>query len=196
MTAGSELATTQGKAYLVESIPMGLENLRVTEGVGYTGEVLKRLTDSAQESIDLTAMYWALTPNPEGQDDKGFTVDELLEKYGASEGQALFAALKAAARRGVRIRIIESPGFDPSSDESRMLKDAFPEQVKIHRINMENWYGSGIMQQKFWIFDQRGIYLGSANMDWKSLTQVKEIGIAVEGSPDVARELGRYYDTW
>jgi len=173
-----------------------MEDLKATQGVGYTGEVLKRLTDSAQESIDLTAMYWALTPNPEGPDDKGFSVDKLLEAYGAREGQALFTALKEAAGRGVCIRIIESPGFDPSSDESGMLQDAFPQQVTIHKINMKDWYGSGIMHQKLWIFDQRNIYLGSANMDWKSLTQVKEIGIAVENSPEVAAELGRYYDTW
>ena len=188
--------TSSPKAYLVESIPTGMDDLKVTEGVGYTGAVLKQLTDNAQESIDLTAMYWALRPNPGRDDEKGFLVEELIEKFGADEGQALFDALKAAAGRGVRIRIIESPGFDSSDDESKVLQYASPGQIEIHRINMEDWYGSGIMHQKLWIFDGKSVYLGSANMDWKSLSQVKEIGIVVEDNVEIAGEMGRYFDTW
>ena len=39
------------------------------------------------------------------------------------------------------------------------------------------------MHQKIWIFDARHIYLGSANMDWKSIAQVKEMGVVVEDCP-------------
>src|SRR6266481_2663782 len=51
-------------AYLVESIPKGLEDLRGTPGVAYTEDVLVRLTSNAKSSIDLTAMYWALLADP------------------------------------------------------------------------------------------------------------------------------------
>lgn len=30
----------------------------------------------------------------------------------------------------------------------------------------------GVLHSKFWIVDGKHIYLGSANMDWRSLTQV------------------------
>ena len=120
-----------------------------------------------------------------------------MEKFGANEGQALFDALKAAAGRGVKIRIIQSPGFEASDyDEAKSLQYASPQHVEIHTINMRDWYGNGIMHQKLWIFDHKTIYLGSANMDWKSLTQVKELGIVVEDNIEVAAELGRYFDTW
>ncbi len=31
---------------------------------------------------------------------------------------------------------------------------------------------SGVLHTKFWIVDKKHIYIGSANMDWRSLTQV------------------------
>jgi phospholipase D3/4 len=30
----------------------------------------------------------------------------------------------------------------------------------------------GVLHTKFWVVDQTHFYLGSANMDWRSLTQV------------------------
>lgn len=30
----------------------------------------------------------------------------------------------------------------------------------------------GVLHSKFWVVDGRHIYMGSANMDWRSLTQV------------------------
>lgn len=35
-----------------------------------------------------------------------------------------------------------------------------------------DWWGSGIVHAKVWISDRRDVYIGSANNDWKSLTQV------------------------
>jgi hypothetical protein len=66
----NELAPAAARACLVESIPMGLEDLRGTPGVQYTEEALVRLTRAAQSTIDLTAMYWALLPDP-ASDDTG-----------------------------------------------------------------------------------------------------------------------------
>src|SRR5215813_5592838 len=95
-------------AYLVESIPKGLEDLRGTPGVAYTEDVLVQLTSKAKSSIDLTAMYWALLANPSSDDEKGFTPEE-LDAMGAGAGRVLYEALRAATQRGVRIRILQSP---------------------------------------------------------------------------------------
>lgn len=61
------------KAYLVESIPRGMDDLRETRGVEYTEKVLKRLTDRAEKTIDVTAMYWNLLPHVDGSDESGFS---------------------------------------------------------------------------------------------------------------------------
>lgn len=36
----------------------------------------------------------------------------------------------------------------------------------------------GVLHSKFWIVDGRHVYVGSANMDWRSLTQVSP-GVAL-----------------
>lgn len=187
--------STSARATLVESIPTGLEDLRGTPLIEYTKDVLVRLVRAAQSTIDLTAMYWSLLPNFETE-DKGFT-QEKLDEMGAGAGRTLLAALHEAAGRGVRIRILESPGFSAAKPESATLKEAFPEQVEIHSIKMGNWYGGGgIMHQKIWIFDGAHLFLGSANMDWKSITQVKEMGVVVEDCPTLAADATKYFEGW
>jgi phospholipase D3/4 len=192
----SELAPAAARACLVESIPVGLEDLRGSPGVQYTGDVLVRLTRAAQFTIDLTAMYWALLPDPAGDDEKGFA-DSQLEAMGAGAGRALYQALRDAAARGVTIRILQSPGFSGQKQESDTIREEFPDRISIHSVDMAKWYGgSGIMHQKIWIFDARHLYLGSANMDWKSISQVKEMGVAVEDCPELGIDAGKYFDTW
>src|SRR6202167_2355560 len=115
---------------------------------------------------------------------------------GADSGRALYAALCDAAGRGVSIRILQSPGFSGQKQESDDLREQFPKQVSIHEIYMSKWYGGGIMHQKIWIFDSVHLYLGSANMDWKSLTQVKEMGVAIEHCPELAADATKYFDSW
>lgn len=41
----------------------------------------------------------------------------------------------------------------------------------IRTVNMRD-LTSGVLHTKFWIVDKKHIYIGSANMDWRSLTQV------------------------
>src|SRR5215467_1668480 len=183
-------------AYLVESIPKGLEDLRGTPGVAYTEDVLVQLTSRAKSSIDLTAMYWALLVDPGSDDEKGFTPEQ-LDAMGAGAGRALYEALRAAAQRGVHIRILQSPGFSSPRQESDALQADFPDRISIHSVEMGKWYGGGgIMHQKVWIFDRRHLYLGSTNMDWKSITQVKEMGVVVEDCPELAADAGRYFEAW
>ena len=184
------------KTALVESIPKGLEDLRSTPGVQYTEDVLVRLVGGARATIDLTAMYWALLPDPQGDDEKGFT-DAQFTAMGAGTGRALYDALGAAAARGVKIRILQSPGFSGEKQESDLLRSNYPTAVAIQQVQMGDWYGGGgIMHQKIWVFDKRHIYLGSANMDWKSIMQVKEMGVVVEDCPDLAADATKYFEGW
>lgn len=65
--------------------------------------------------------------------------------------------------------------------------------VKSVTLLLDKWWGSGIVHAKVWISDNRDVYIGSANNDWKSLTQVKEVGIYLVGCPKVARKVGVYF---
>ena len=95
------------------------------------------------------------------------------------------------------IRIVQSPGFSGKKQEVRHATGGVPGPRIDPLVDMGEWYGgSGIMHQKIWIFDARHVYLGSANMDWKSIAQVKEMGVAVEDCPELAADAGKYFETW
>ncbi len=42
----------------------------------------------------------------------------------------------------------------------------------VRMINFEQLLNAGILHSKFWVVDGLHTYIGSANMDWRSLTQV------------------------
>lgn len=41
----------------------------------------------------------------------------------------------------------------------------------VRAVNMRD-LTTGVLHTKFWVVDNKHIYIGSANMDWRSLTQV------------------------
>ena len=181
--------------YLVETVPTNMTDLPKPSKVQDTAAILLNLTNKAQKTIDLTAMYWRLLPNPTLPDEVGFSEAE-LDALGGRYGRALYTALENAAQRGVQIRILQAPGFHDQPQESNQLAQRYPEQVQLRTIHMPDWYDGGIMHQKFWIFDDINLYLGSANMDWRALSQVKELGIATENQPTIAQDLTHYFETW
>ncbi len=57
-------------------------------------------------------------------------------------------------------------------------------------------FGNGVMHAKFLIVDGASFYLGSANFDWRSLTQVKEMGVRVRGCPLLATDLEKNFEAY
>nr|XP_034958828.1 5'-3' exonuclease PLD3-like [Zootoca vivipara] len=57
---------------------------------------------------------------------------------------------------------------------------------------MKNLTG-GILHTKIWVVDRKHIFVGSANMDWRSLTQVKELGAVLYNCSCLARDLHRIF---
>jgi phospholipase D3/4 len=99
-----------------------------------------------------------------------------MKAFGADRGYALFDALRAAAKRGVKMRIVLGTLNDPMNSTEILELAQFP-NVEARSWDPTLWYGGGIMHMKVWIGDERVAYLGSANADWKSLAQVKELGV-------------------
>ncbi|XWS26159.1 hypothetical protein CRYUN_Cryun26dG0006900 [Craigia yunnanensis] len=86
------------------------------------------------------------------------------------------------------VRLLRHFGVYPDyTQEPSSLASRRP-NVKSVTLLLDKWWGSGIVHAKVWISDNRDIYIGSADNDWKSLTQVKEVGIYLVGCPKVARK--------
>ena len=45
--------------------------------------------------------------------------------------------------------------------------------AEVREVDLKAVTG-GIVHTKLWVVDQKHFYLGSANMDWRSLSQVKQ----------------------
>lgn len=69
-------------------------------------------------------------------------------------------------------RFLQHSGVFPDyTKEPSNLASGRP-NVKNVTLLLSQWWGSGIIHAKVWISDSRDFYIGSANNDWKSLTQV------------------------
>lgn len=69
-------------------------------------------------------------------------------------------------------RLLSHSGVYPTfTSEPSKLASGRP-NVENVTLLLEDWWGSGIVHAKVWISDSRDVYIGSANNDWKSLTQV------------------------
>jgi len=72
------------------------------------------------------------------------------------------------------------------------LVNAGAELVEINWKDMLD----GILHTKFIIVDDVHFYIGSANMDWRSLSQVKELGIVVKNCGCLATDLGKIFNVY
>lgn len=61
-------------------------------------------------------------------------------------------------------------------------------------MDFEQLLGSGILHTKMWIIDKKHVYVGSANMDWRALTQIKELGFLAMDCPAIALDLAKIFD--
>lgn len=64
----------------------------------------------------------------------------------------------------------------------------------MRSLNFAKLLGSGVLHTKLWVIDRKHFYLGSANMDWRALTQIKELGVVGFNCPCVAEDLGKIFD--
>jgi len=144
-----------------------------------TASWLRRI-DASKKEILITSFYWTLTGgNP---------------ALGGQEGQAVYDALVSAANRGVKIRIVQSlPSRSMPDNDTAVL--ASSSLAEVRSLNMSQLMGGGILHSKFWVFDDHALWIGSANMDWRSLTQVKELGTEVVNCPELADDLRKLFET-
>ncbi|XP_029470746.1 phospholipase D3-like isoform X2 [Rhinatrema bivittatum] len=157
---------------LVESIP---ENLHYGPGTTPHVSVYRawvELLESANSSVDIAAFYFTLRDT----DTQG---KDVLEK------------LLALPSRGVKLSIVVNSPQKSSSD----TEDLTQKGADVKYLDFQSLTG-GILHTKLWIVDRKHIYIGSANMDWRSLTQVKELGAVMYNCSCLARDLHKVFQMY
>uniref|UniRef100_A0A665TMN2 Phospholipase D3-like n=1 Tax=Echeneis naucrates TaxID=173247 RepID=A0A665TMN2_ECHNA len=167
------------KVHLVESIPVGL----------YQSSPLSRRTiadswlhllDKANSSVHIAAFYLTLRGNDMDSADSS-----------DSQGRKVFQHLKQLGPKGVKLQIAVN-GPQTSTKDTTELAAAGAE---VREVNLKAVTG-GIVHTKLWVVDQKHFYLGSANMDWRSLSQVKEVGLSVEDCSCLAQDAFRIFGVY
>uniref|UniRef100_H3DJA7 Phospholipase D family member 4 n=1 Tax=Tetraodon nigroviridis TaxID=99883 RepID=H3DJA7_TETNG len=69
------------------------------------------------------------------------------------------------------------------------------EGVHVRKVNFGRLTG-GILHSKFWIIDKKHLFVGSANMDWRALTQVKELGVVIYNCSSLAKDLHKVFQSY
>ncbi|XP_036600510.1 5'-3' exonuclease PLD3 [Trichosurus vulpecula] len=166
---------------LVESIP---EGLTFPKGPVYPSisQAWLDLMAGAQHSLDIASFYWTLTNN-----------DTQTQEPSAQQGEEILRQLQSLVPRGVSVRVAVSKprGPQPQADLQSLLKSG----AQVRMVDMQR-LTHGVLHTKFWVVDQTHIYIGSANMDWRSLTQVKELGVVVYNCSCLAQDLAKVFEAY
>ncbi|MGA2052134.1 MAG: phospholipase D-like domain-containing protein [Opitutales bacterium] len=146
---------------LVQSVP--LETSLAEPGLRSTSEVWLEMVQGANASLDIEQFYLSATPEDGIEDPVMLKVDD---------------AIGAAAKRGVRVRLLLDAGFFKTyPDDAKAL--AQNANVTLKTIDVKALTG-GIQHSKFFVADGKWAFLGSPNFDWRALDHVHEIGIRTD----------------
>ena len=87
-------------------------------------------------------------------------------------GEEVYAALLNTGVKGdVKIRIAQNKPsrINPAKDTADFVKAGAAE---VRTLDFDKIMGAGVLHTKFWIVDDAHVYIGSANMDYRALSQV------------------------
>ncbi|XP_020611844.1 phospholipase D3-like [Orbicella faveolata] len=169
---------------LVESIP---EGVKFPAGSVHNPSIYNgwmNLLKSAEEQIDIASFYWTLQGSDTNTSDPS-----------TQEGENVFEEIQAAAKRGVKIRIVQSPRTDtfPSLDTVYLSQKGLAD---VRCLNITRLVGSGILHTKMWLVDRKHFYVGSANQDWRALTQVQELGLMSYNCSCLANDMSKIFEVY
>ncbi|CAL4172939.1 unnamed protein product, partial [Meganyctiphanes norvegica] len=173
---------------LVESMPQNLTYDQESVMYGSIYDAWVKLISEAEQSIDIAAFYWTLrnkdiTPTPEPSSWQGEDVFQRLYDAGT------------AKERNLKIRIAQNAPsrISPQTDSAIFAKAGAAE---VRSLDFDKLIGGGVLHTKMWIIDGKHIYLGSANMDWRSLTQVKEVGVLISNCSCLAQDMNKIFEVY
>ncbi|KIH51951.1 phospholipase D domain protein, partial [Ancylostoma duodenale] len=141
--------------YISSSLPRSLAR---------QGQLKTANPNEAQKEIVIGSYYWSLLVKDTGDN---YTVDTTNT---AGDGQLIYDTLLKTALRGVNVKIAQT--YKPEGvPETSDLAAKSNGRIKVRSLDFTQWYPGGILHTKSWAVDGKHLYVGSANFDWRALTQ-------------------------
>ena len=114
-----------------------------------------------------------------------------LSTWPGEPTEDVLAAIGAAAKRGVRVRLLLDARmyrtYPRTADSLAKVAGFEVRLVDFGRI------AGGIQHAKFFIADRTTVFLGSQNFDWRALKHIHELGARVRDAR-IAADFGRVFD--
>ncbi len=160
-----------GFVELVESVP--IETTLDLEALRNTPAVWREMILDARETIDIETFYVS---------SSGIDSDSL---------EPVLATLAHAASRGVRIRLLADAAFYETYPDVVERIGALP--GALARILGAAGLWGGVLHAKFFVVDNREMFIGSQNWDWRALEHIHELGVRIRHEA-LARALGAVFE--
>ncbi|EDL13200.1 phospholipase D family, member 5 [Mus musculus] len=148
---------------LVENIP---EGLNYSEDAPFHLPLFQgwmNLLNMAKKSVDIVSSHWDLNHTHPA----------------ACQGQRLFEKLLQLTSQNIEVKLVSDVTADSKGAE-------------VTYMNMTA-YNKGRLQSSFWIVDKQHVYIGSAGLDWRSLGQMKELGVIFYNCSCLVLDLQRIF---
>ncbi|CAI5651426.1 phospholipase D3 isoform X2 [Oreochromis niloticus] len=174
-----EPCSTDCRVHLVESIPVGLYPSSPSSRKSIADSWL-HLLDRANSSVHIAAFYFTLRDSDLG-----------LHESSDSQGRKVFEQLMKLESKGVKLQIAVNAPQQSNQDTADLAGTG----AEVREVDLKAVTG-GIVHTKLWVVDQKHFYVGSANMDWRSLSQVKEVGLSVEDCSCLAQDAFRIFGVY
>lgn len=166
-------AAAQEAFELVESSPV--ETVLDHPDIRDAWQVWPEMIDRAGKTLDIAELY--------ASDDPGSKESRLVP---------VIQAVERAAARGVRVRFLAEKVFQKTYPEI-LARFATKPGIEV-RLYDFGALGGGVLHAKYFLVDDREVYMGSQNFDWRSLTHIQELGVRVV-EPSVARAFADLFET-
>nr|XP_033199250.1 phospholipase D3-like isoform X1 [Bombus vancouverensis nearcticus]XP_033199251.1 phospholipase D3-like isoform X1 [Bombus vancouverensis nearcticus]XP_033199252.1 phospholipase D3-like isoform X1 [Bombus vancouverensis nearcticus] len=168
----------------VETLPIGMNYTNNTVFLDNTYDSWIKLISLAREKIEIASFYWTMRREDVYPDDS------------AKQGEEVFHLLLQAGRdRNILLKITQNipSQIRPNIDTEVLTKKA---NAKVKSLNFAGLLGGGVLHSKLWLVDRTHLYIGSANMDWRSLSQVKELGLMALNCSCLANDFAKIFDVY
>ncbi len=168
---------------VAETISAGLVFNDTVSTTVTTYKAFTDLIDAANHSIYIVSFYWNMFDTIFNETNK--------------EGRNIMIRLKQALKRGITIKIIQ----DKNQYNRRTIYNLrYLESggASVVLLNMSKFYPdyNAHLHTKLIIIDELHMFLGSANMDWRSFTQTKEIGVILYNCSSIVGDAMRIFNLY
>lgn len=178
---------------IVETIPVDLTfNTSVT--TSSTFDQMLQFFTNAEETIDIASFYWTLSSSdeaPEPGDGSTLKGQQLLDAI-IDAGKTRNVTIRIAVDKDRNSRIWKKKKNRIASTDLHLLRP----YADIRELNFTRLVGAGVLHTKFILVDGKHFYLGSANMDWRSITHVKELGAVITNCSELANDLKKIFEVY